>query len=81
MRGMAETDPRVERDLLEYSVVQYFTNIDTSLFGPYQRELSAKFGTDFKAMTDYIWAGTMVASRETAQQDSGAEQGIYPGSL
>lgn len=67
MRGMAETDPRVERDLLEYSVAQYFTNIDASLFGPYQRELSAKFGTDFKAMTDYIWAGTMVASREKAE--------------
>lgn len=67
MRGMAETDPRVERDLLEYSVAQYFTNIDTSLFGPYQRELSAKFGTDFKAMTDYIWAGTMVVSREKAE--------------
>lgn len=67
MRGMAETDPRVERDLLEYSVAQYFTNIDTSLFGPYQRELSAKFGTDFKAMTDYIWEGTMVASREKAE--------------
>lgn len=67
MRGMAETDPRVERDLLEYSVAQYFTNIDTSLFGPYQRELSAKFGTDFKAMTDYIWSGTMVASREKAE--------------
>lgn len=67
MRGVSETDPRVERDLLEYSVSQYFTNIDTSLFGPYQRELSAKFGTDFKAMTDYIWAGTMVASREKAE--------------
>ena len=67
MRGISETDPRVERDLLEYSVSQYFTNIDTSLFGPYQRELSAKFGTDFKAMTDYIWQGTMVASREKAE--------------
>lgn len=67
MRGVSETDPRVERDLLEYSVSQYFTNIDTSLFGPYQRELSAKFGTDFKAMTDYIWEGTMVAAREKAE--------------
>lgn len=67
MRGVSETDPRVERDLLEYAVAQYFTNIDTSLFGPYQRELSAKFGTDFKAMTDYIWEGTMVASREKAE--------------
>lgn len=67
MRGISETDPRVECDLLEYSVSQYFTNIDTSLFGPYQRELSAKFGTDFKAMTDYIWEGTMVASREKAE--------------
>ena len=68
MRGIADTDPRVERDLLEYSISQYFSNIDTTLFGPYQKELAAKFGTDFKAMTDYIWAGTMVASPEKAAE-------------
>ena len=77
MRGVSETDPRVERDLLEYSVSQYFTNIDTSLFGPYQRELSAKFGTDFKAMTDYIWEGTMVASREKAEAFNDPAQFIF----
>lgn len=68
MRGIAETDPRVEKDLLEYAVAQYFTNIDTSLFGPYQKELSAKLGTDFKSMTDYIWEGTMVASAQRAAE-------------
>lgn len=66
MRGIAETDPRVEKDLLEYAVAQYFTNIDTSLFGPCQKELLAKFGHDFKSMTDYVWDGTMVASPEKA---------------
>lgn len=74
MRGIADTDPRVERDLLEYSISQYFSNIDTTLFGPYQKELAAKFGTDFKAMTDYIWAGTMVASPEKAAEFHAPEQ-------
>ncbi len=74
MRGIADTDPRVERDLLEYSISQYFSNIDTTLFGPYQKELAAKFGTDFKAMTDYIWAGTMVASPEKAAEFHDPEQ-------
>lgn len=74
MRGIADTDPRVERDLLEYSISQYFSNIDTTLFGPYQKELAAKFGTDFKVMTDYIWAGTMVASPEKAAEFHDPEQ-------
>lgn len=74
MRGVSETDPRVERDLLEYSISQYFSNINTTLFGPYQKELAAKFGTDFKAMTDYIWAGTMVASPEKAAEFHDPEQ-------
>ena len=67
-RGMEETDPGLERDLLEYAVTQYFSNIDTCFFGPYQRELVRMFGSDYRSMTDYIWAGTFVSSPEKAAE-------------
>lgn len=73
-QGLAETDPAVEKDLLEYAVTQYFSNIDTSLFGPYQRELLQMFGDDYAAMTDYVWDGTFVSSPEKAATFTAAEQ-------
>ena len=50
MRRWMDSDPAI---CLKYS--------DT-FFGPYQRELVAKFGTDYDTMVDYIWGGTMFAS-------------------
>lgn len=73
-KGIAETDPRVEKGLLEYAVAQYFSNIDTSLFGPYQKELLHKFGDDYAAMTDYVWEGTFVSSPEKAAAFTDADQ-------
>lgn len=73
-RGMDETDPRVEKDLVRYAAEQYFTHLDTCYLGPYQRELKAEFGSDFDAMTDYIWDGTMFASPEKAAAFTSAEQ-------
>lgn len=73
-RGMGETDPRVEKDLVKFAAQQYFTHIDPSYFGPWQKELAARFGTDFDAMTDYIWEGTMFASEEKARAFSSPEQ-------
>ena len=73
-RGMAETDPRVEKDLVRYAAEQFLTHIDPAYFGPYQRELVAKFGTDYDAMVDYIWDGTMFASVEKSQQFTSPQQ-------
>lgn len=73
-KGIAETDPKVEKELLEYAVTQYFSNIDTSLFGPYQKELLQMFGDDYASMTDYIWEGTFVSSPEKASEFVNAEQ-------
>ncbi len=73
-RGMDETDPRVEKDLVRYAIGQYLTHVNPSYFGPYQRELLEKFGQDFDAMTDYIWEGTMFSSPEKAAAFSSPEQ-------
>ncbi|MBQ9410362.1 MAG: S46 family peptidase [Bacteroidales bacterium] len=54
-QGLAETDPRVEKKLLEVSVEELFHGIDTSLLPPFHKELSARFGNDFGAMAAWIW--------------------------
>ena len=73
-RGMSETDPRVEKELLQYAVQQYFENVDSRFFGPFQKELLSRFGQDYGAMTDYVWEGTCVASAEAAAAFSSPEQ-------
>ncbi len=73
-RGMSETDPRVEKELLQYAVQQYFENVDSRFFGPFQKELLSRFGQDYGAMTDYVWEGTCVASAEAAAAFASPEQ-------
>ena len=62
MRRWMDSDPAI---WLKYS--------DT-FFGPYQRELVAKFGADYDAMTDYIWEGSMFSSVEKSQQFTSPQQ-------
>ena len=61
--GIAETDPGVEKELLEYALSTYFTHLDNYYYGPYQRWIQDRFGYDFKAMADYLWEGSLVSSR------------------
>lgn len=73
-RGLAETDPGVEKELLRYSVGEYFTLMDNSYFGPYHKELADKFGSDYDAMTDYIWEGTYLSSPQKAEEFTDSKQ-------
>ena len=61
-KGIEETDPGVERDLLAFALEQYFTNVDSVFYGPYQRALATRFGTDFVAMRDWLWEGSVAAA-------------------
>ncbi len=60
-QGLAETDPRVEKELLAFSVKEFFTGIDPSFLKPIHKELQEKFGTDYKAMADWLWDNSCVA--------------------
>ena len=74
-RGMDETDPRVEKDLVRYAAQKYFENISPAYLGPFQRKLLMTFGTDdFDAMTDYIWDGSIFSSQEKAREFTSPEQ-------
>ena len=75
--GISGTDPRVEKDLLEYALSEYFTNLDNYYYGPYQRWIQARFGYDFEAMADYLWNGSLVSSKvrvDTIQTMIGLER-------
>ena len=57
--GLEQTDPRVEKELVALAVQQYYTHVDSSFWGPYQKELAREFGTDYAALTDRIWEGSI----------------------
>jgi hypothetical protein len=57
-------DPRPEFDLLSYAVEQYYSHVDSSCFGPYQKSLVKEFGTDYKAIANYLWENTCLSSQE-----------------
>ena len=61
--GIAETDPRVEKELLEYALSEYYTNLDNYYYGPYQRWIQDRFGYDFKAMAEYLWDNSLVSAK------------------
>ena len=54
-RGIAELDPRVEKELLAYSLEEYFGHIPAGVVGHRQDSLRACFAGDWKAMAEYLW--------------------------
>ena len=58
----------MEKDLFKYSVREYYANIDSSVLGPYQKELLAQYTgddgkCDFDAMTDWMWENSFMTDR------------------
>lgn len=58
-------DLDVERDLLEYSVRNFYENVDTVWMGPFQKELHERFSgkdgdCDYTALVDWLWAGSFL---------------------
>ena len=54
-RGIAELAPRVEKELLAYSLEEYFGHIPADVLGHRQDSLRACFAGDWKAMAEYLW--------------------------
>ena len=63
-QGLAETDARVEKELLEYACKEYFDNLESYYFGKFQNKMLDRFGSDYKAMADYLWSRSVVSSQE-----------------
>ncbi|MBO4456037.1 MAG: S46 family peptidase [Bacteroidales bacterium] len=61
LQGLRETDPRVEKELLAYSVAEFMSNVDSSFFKPIHKRMALLFGTDYAAMADWLWSGSCFA--------------------
>ena len=51
----AEMDLRVEKDLLRYAIEAYYEHVDASFWGPFQKELKERFGSDYDALCGALW--------------------------
>lgn len=58
--GLAETDPRVEKELLALSVREFFGKIDTSFLKPFHKDLLERFGSDYTGMAAWLWDNSLL---------------------
>ncbi len=63
-KGREQTDPRVEKELVELAVRQYYTHVDPTFWGPYQRELAGQFGNDYATLSAHLWEGSVFSSTD-----------------
>jgi len=54
-RGIAELDPRVEKELLAYALEEYFGHIPAEVVGHRQDSLRKAFNGDFTALATHLW--------------------------
>ena len=54
-QGLEGLDPRVEKDLIAYSMEEYFANLPADVVGHRQDSLRKAFHGDYKAMAAYLW--------------------------
>ena len=67
IEGIEATDARVEKELLEYALMEYFTNLDNYYYGPYQKKIQDRFGYDYKAMAEFLWDRSLVSSKSRVE--------------
>ena len=54
-RGVAELDPRVEKELIAYALEEYFAHIPADVIGHRQDSLRKAFDGDYKALSEHLW--------------------------
>ena len=54
-QGVAELDPRVEKDLIAYALEEYFGHLPADVVGHRQDSLRKAFSGDFKALAQHLW--------------------------
>ena len=60
-QGLAQNDPRVEKEMLAFSVKEFLTHMPERFLRPIHRQLLQDFGTDYDAMASWLWEHSCVA--------------------
>ncbi|MBR5660152.1 MAG: S46 family peptidase [Bacteroidales bacterium] len=68
LAGVRETDPATEKELLEYALSEYYTNMDDYYMGDFQRWIQDRFGYDYAAAAEYLWKGSLLSSQSKIQE-------------
>lgn len=68
LAGISETDPATEKELLEYALSEFFTNMDDYYMGDFQRWIQDRFGYDYDAAAEYLWKGSLLSSQSKIQE-------------
>lgn len=54
-QGIAELDPRVEKDLIAYALEEYFGHLPADVIGHRQDSLRKAFSGDYRALAAHLW--------------------------
>jgi len=60
-QGLEQNDPRVEKEMLVFSLKEFLTHMPERFLKPIHRQLLQDFGTDYEAMANWIWEHSCVA--------------------
>lgn len=60
-QGLDQTDARVEKELLAFSVKEFLSNMPEPYLAPIHRELLQQFGTRYDEMARWLWDHSLVA--------------------
>ena len=60
-QGLEQNDPRVEKEMLVFSLKEFLTHMPERFLRPIHRQLLQDFGTDYEAMANWIWEHSCVA--------------------
>lgn len=61
-KDYASIDPDTEKALLRYSLQVYYEKVDSSCWGPYQKQLYRQYGRDFDALCEALWPSGRLAA-------------------
>ena len=59
--GLAQADPRVEKEMLTFSVKEFLTHMPERFLRPIHQQLLQNFGTDYEAMAQWLWDNSCLA--------------------
>ena len=59
-----ESDPRVEKELWRYGAEVFLENVDPAFWGPMQKAVKEKYGTDYDALCDNLWNGSWLCDND-----------------
>ena len=64
IQDFEQIDLRVEKDLFRYSVDQFYEHVDSTFWGPFQKELKEKYGSDYDALCNALWIDRMMTQED-----------------